>query len=149
MSDPVLDIISVLNKLDMIKGYGETRYGSPYAGGEDLMWDFADVDCTVGIILEELRMLTDTQRMYVELEAKKDEYKKFIEELKEATQALVNEMGVGGHFQDMAGTVYQVDDAKGRYVHFDKFEVKRTRRGEEKSGSLALGKARDLGYEVK
>lgn len=94
-------------------------------------------------------MLTESQKKYIELEKKKEEYKQFIEDLKEATETLVQEMGVGGHFQDGEGTVYYVDEAKGRYVHFDKHEVRRTRRQGEKSGSLSLGDARSFGYEVK
>ena len=94
-------------------------------------------------------MLTETQAKYIELEKKKEEYKLFLEELKETTLKLKEEMGMGGHFQDAEGTVYQVHDALGRFVHFDKIEIKRTRRAGERSGSLALGAARDLGYEVK
>ena len=97
----------------------------------------------------EKRMLSKAQLKYIELEKKKQEYKLFLEEFKEATEALSKEMGLGGHFQDMEGTVYQVHDAEGRFVHFDKFEVKRTRRDGERAGSLSLTKAKDLGYDVK
>jgi len=94
-------------------------------------------------------MLTDTQRKFVELEKKKQEYKAFLEEFKQITEELASQMGVGGHFQDSEGTVYQVHVAEGKFVHFDKYEVKRTRRDGERSGSLSLTKAKDLGYEVK
>lgn len=95
-------------------------------------------------------MLTDTQAKYIELEKKKEDYKKYLEELKEVTEQLVDEMGVGGHFQDTEGTVYLVDEAKGRYVHYDRHEVRRTRRKhlDERSGSLSLGDARGFGYTV-
>jgi len=95
------------------------------------------------------KMLTETQLKYIELEKKKEQYKLYLEELKAVIELLNSEMGTGGHFQDTAGTVYQVADHKGRFVHFDKFEVKRTRRDGERSGSLSLTAARDLGYEVK
>lgn len=94
-------------------------------------------------------MLTDTQAQYVQLEKKKEEYKKYLEELKEVTEQLQKEIGIGGHFQDPEGTVYQVHEAAGRYVYFDKFEIKRTRREGERSGSLSLTAAKELGYEVK
>jgi hypothetical protein len=94
-------------------------------------------------------MLTDTQKRYIELEKKKELYKQFIEELKEVTEELVQEVGLGGHFQDAEGTVYQAAKAVGRFVHFDDYEIKRTRREGERSGSLSLTNARDLGYEVK
>jgi len=93
-------------------------------------------------------MLSSSQMKYIELEKKKDSYKKFLEELKEATQAVVNEVGVGGHFQDADGTVYQVEESDGKFVYFDRFEIKRTRRSGEKSGTLSLTKAKELGYEV-
>ena len=93
-------------------------------------------------------MLTTTQLKYIELEKKKEEYKKFLEELKETTELLANEIGVGGHFQDTEGTVYQVDEINGKFVYFDKLDVKRTRRNGEKAGSLSLIKAKELGYTV-
>ena len=95
-------------------------------------------------------MLTVTQLKYIELEKKKEEYKAYLEELKETVEKLTDEMGIGGHFQDLhTGCVYQVADHKGRFVHFDKHEVKRTRKEGERSGSLSLTAARDLGYDVK
>jgi hypothetical protein len=93
-------------------------------------------------------MLTDTQAKFIELEKKKQEYKEFLEQFKEVVNQLQTEMGLGGHFQDPEGTVYQIFEAEGRFVHYDKFEVKRTRRAGERAGSLSLTKARDLGYEV-
>ena len=60
-------------------------------------------------------MLTDAQKRYVELEKKKDEYKAFIEELKEATTEVINEIGIGGHFQDSEGTVYQTSECDGKF----------------------------------
>lgn len=94
-------------------------------------------------------MLTQTQKKYIELEKKKEQYKLYLEELKATVELLKEEIGVGGHFQDDEGTVYQIAEATGRFVHFDKHEVKRTRREGERSGSLSLTAARDLGYDVK
>ena len=94
-------------------------------------------------------MLSKAQLKYIELEKKKQEYKLFLEEFKEATEALSKEMGLGGHFQDMEGIVYQVFEGTGRFVHFDKFEVKRTKRTGERAGTLSVTKAKDLGYDIK
>ena len=94
-------------------------------------------------------MLTETQAKYIELEKKKEQYKAYLEELKATTEQLQSEMGDGGHFQDGEGTVYQIADHKGKWVHFDKYQIKRTRRQGEKSGSLSLTDAKNLGYEVK
>ena len=94
--------------------------------------------------------LTEAQAKFIELEKKKNEVKKYFEELEKATQALANEIGVGGHFQDSEGTVYQVVIPEGRFVKFDKIGYQRTRRAflDEKKGDLSLTAARELGYIV-
>jgi hypothetical protein len=94
-------------------------------------------------------MLTANQAKYVELEKKKELYKAFLEELKVVTEALVKEVGLGGHFQDSDGTVYIAEETTGKFVYFDRYDIKRTRRIGEKSGSLSLTKAEELGYQVK
>jgi hypothetical protein len=94
-------------------------------------------------------MLTDVQKRFVELDKKKAEYKEFVELLAQATKDLVAEMGIGGHFQDGEGIVYQTADCDGKFVYFDKFEIKRTRRPGERAGSLSMKGAKELGYEVK
>lgn len=85
---------------------------------------------------------------FIELDKKKEEVKKFFEEYKLAVEALVQEIGVGGHFQDADGTVYLVEVPEGKFVAFDKYSVVRTRRSHEKRGDLSLTRARDLGYSV-
>lgn len=93
-------------------------------------------------------MLTEKQKKFVELDKKKAEYKEFIEQYSAAINELVEEMGVDGHFQDVEGTVYQTANCDGKFVYFDKFEVKRTRREGERAGSLSMKKAKELGYGV-
>lgn len=85
---------------------------------------------------------------FIELDKKKEEVKRFFDEYKAAVEAVVNEIGVGGHFQDDEGTVYQTAVPEGRFVAFDRFTVNRTRREGEKRGDLSLTKARELGYDV-
>lgn len=92
--------------------------------------------------------MTEAQKKFILLDKKKVEYKEFMEQFKMAVNDLVDEMGVGGHFQDAEGTVYQTADCEGKFTYFDKFEVKRTRREGERAGSLSLKKAKDLGYGV-
>lgn len=94
-------------------------------------------------------MLTEVQKRFVELEKKKAEYRKFIEEFKEATEDVVDEIGIGGMFQDEDGTVYQMVIPNGKFVYFDHVGYVRTRRGDEKRGDLSLKKAIENGYEVK
>ena len=92
--------------------------------------------------------MSEAQKRFIELEKKKEEIKKYFEELTAATEALAEELGVDGHFQDADGTVYQIVIPEGRYVAFDKIGYKRTRRVGEKKGELSLTKARELGYIV-
>ena len=92
--------------------------------------------------------LTKTQIRFIELDKVKAQYKEILEDYKSTVELLVDEMDLGGHFQDKDGTVYQVNPCDGKFVYFDRFEVKRTRREDEKRGSLSLKAARELGYEV-
>jgi len=94
--------------------------------------------------------LTPAIQKFIELDKKKAEVKKFFDEYKEAIEAVIEEQGLGAHFQDADGTVYQTAIPEGRFVAFDKFTVNRTRRIDldEKKGTLSLSGARELGYEV-
>lgn len=92
--------------------------------------------------------LTKTQNKFVELDKAKAEFKEILEDYKATVEKLVDEMELGGHFQDDEGTVYQVDPCDGKFIYFDRFEVKRTRREGEARGSLSMKKARELGYEI-
>jgi hypothetical protein len=92
--------------------------------------------------------MTETQKKFIELDKKKTEYKLFLEQYKAAVNEVVQEIGVGGHFQDVEGTVYQVAECDGKFVYFDKFDIKRTKREGERAGSLSVKKAQELGYGV-
>jgi hypothetical protein len=94
-------------------------------------------------------MLSENQKRFVELERKKAEIKKFNQDLQDAVKALVDEIGVGGHFQDEEGVVYQIVEPKGTFVSFEKYGYERTRRNDEKAGSLSIVKAVQLGYNLK
>jgi len=93
-------------------------------------------------------MLTDAQKRFVELEKKKQEYRLFFDELKEATQDVANEIGIGGMFQDEDKTVYQIVIPDGKFVHYEKIGYIRTRRVDEKKGDLSLKKAQESGFTV-
>ena len=92
--------------------------------------------------------MTEAQKVFVELDKKKVEYKQFIELYNTAVEQLKEEMGIGGHFQDFQGTVYQVDNCDGKFVYNTPLEIKRTRRDGERAGSLSIKKAVELGYNV-
>lgn len=85
---------------------------------------------------------------FIDLDKDKPRVKEFFDLYSKAVEELAELGKVGFHFQDDEGTVYQVEQATGKFVYFEKFEVKRTRREGEKAGTLSLTKARELGYEV-
>jgi len=93
--------------------------------------------------------MTEAQKRFIELDKKKLEYKQFMEQYAEAVNNLVKEIGIGRHFQDSEGIVYQTSECDGKFVPFYKYEVKRTKREGERAGSLSLKKAEELGYGVK
>lgn len=92
--------------------------------------------------------MTEAQIKFVALEKKKEEVKKFFEELKLAIEAVKAEVGVNGMFQDGEGTVYKVVIPEGKFVTFDKISYVRTRRLDEKRGDLSLKEAEAAGYNV-
>lgn len=92
--------------------------------------------------------MTEAQKRFVDLDKKKAAYKEFLEEYTLAVSALYLEMGIGGHFQDAEGIVYQVEECLGKYQYFDKYEIKRTKREGERAGSLSIKKAGELGYNI-
>ena len=85
---------------------------------------------------------------FIELEKKKAEVKRYFDELSKALEEVVAQIGIGGHFQDAEGTVYQIVVPEGRFVHYEKHGYVRTRREGETRGDLSLTKAKELGYEV-
>ena len=93
--------------------------------------------------------MTEVQARFVEMDKQKEEHKKFFEEYNRVAGELFDEVGEGGHFQDDEGTVYLAEIPSGKFVNFEHKGILRTRRGDEKKGSLALTKAKELGYEVK
>ena len=92
--------------------------------------------------------MTETQAKFVELDKKKAEYKLFLEEYRKSVNEVAAEIGIGGHFVDAEGIVYQVAESDGRFIYNENLVVKRTKREGERAGSLSLKKAQELGYEV-
>jgi hypothetical protein len=92
--------------------------------------------------------MTPAQTKFVSLEKKKDEIKRFFDELNEAVTEVVKEVGVNGYFQDAEGTVYKMVVPEGKFVHFEKLSYVRTRRLDEKRGDLSLKEAEAAGFNV-
>jgi poly-beta-hydroxyalkanoate depolymerase len=92
--------------------------------------------------------LTELHLKLIELDRKKAEVKKFYEDYANALEELTKEFGVGHHFQDDQGIVYQIVEQDGKWVTFDRLAVDRTKRPNEDRGSLSVKKAKELGYSV-
>lgn len=74
--------------------------------------------------------------------------KKFYENLKNATEALAKEIGIGGMFQDEEGTVYQLVEPEGKFVTYEKISYVRTKRFGEARGTLSVKDAESNGFTV-
>lgn len=92
--------------------------------------------------------MTDAQKRFVELERKKEDIKKYFDDLNAACEAVAKEVGVNGYFQDEQGIVYKVVVPEGKFVHFEKISYVRTRRAHEKRGDLSMKEAQDAGFQL-
>lgn len=92
--------------------------------------------------------MTDAQARFVALEKRKEEVKKFFEDLALATEEVSKEVGINGYFQDNEGTVYKVVVPDGKFVHFEKLSYVRTRRAHEKRGDLSMKEAEGAGFAL-
>ena len=89
--------------------------------------------------------MTDAQRKFVELEQKR---KQFLEEFDAALQAVAEETGIGNYFQDSDNVVYKIITPIGRWVKFDSVSYLRTKRADERQGTLSVKEAEEHGFEV-
>ncbi len=90
--------------------------------------------------------MTDAQKRFVELEKRKTEWKTYLDELTEATQAVADEVGIGNYFQDEEATVYKVVVPQGKWVVFPTIGYLRTKREGEERGTLSIKEAREQGF---
>lgn len=85
----------------------------------------------------------------VELSFKRDELKKQYEELNTQLEEVLTTLGVDSFFQDKDGTVYKVVVPKGSFISFKHIDYVRTRRGDEKLGTLSMKEAEALMGSIK
>lgn len=92
--------------------------------------------------------MSPTIQKFLELERKKADWKAYLEELRQATNAVAAEVGIGNYFQDAEGTVYKIVVPEGRFVQFESVGYVRTRRGSEKRGDLSQKEAQEAGFTL-
>lgn len=94
-------------------------------------------------------MLTDEQKEVVRL-SKEVELK--IEELKQLNSKLdeaLTVVGLGSSFQDPTDNiVFEIVIPKGQFTSFRHIGYERTKRSEERAGSLSVKRAKELGFNV-
>lgn len=94
-------------------------------------------------------MLTDQQKKFIEVTKQLEAIKEQRKEIGSQLEELANQIGVGSSFQDPEDkTVFEIVVPEGKYMYFDKIDYNRTRREGERSGSLSLKRAKELGYEL-
>lgn len=94
-------------------------------------------------------MLTDQQKKFIELTKQLETLKEKRKEISSELESLANEIGVNSSFQDPTdNTVFEIVIPDGKYMYFDKIDYVRTRRDGERSGSLSLKRAKELGYNL-
>jgi hypothetical protein len=93
--------------------------------------------------------MTDEQQKFIELTKELEAVKEKRKEIGSQLEELANIIGVGSSFQDPTDkTVFEIVVPDGKYMYFDKIDYVRTRREGERSGSLSLKRAKELGYEL-
>ena len=94
-------------------------------------------------------MVTIVQQKLISLDSKKEEIKRYFEELQEALTEASKEIGVEGFFQDpISGTVFQIVKPDGRFVHYEPLNYLRTKKEGEVRGSLSVKKAEEAGFSI-
>lgn len=96
-----------------------------------------------------MKQVTPEMLKFLELEKRKNEVKKYFEELNAATEAVAKQIGIGGMFQDPTdGTVFKIIEPDGQWVTYSKIGYKRTRRHGEERGDLSLKEAEAAGFNI-
>lgn len=93
--------------------------------------------------------MTDEERAFVELDRGYPAIKKYFDDRKLALEALAKRHGIGHHFQDDQGIVYEVVIPEWKQVPMEHIGINRTRRDGETKGSLSEKRAKELGYTAK
>lgn len=89
---------------------------------------------------------TRAQQLFVLLD---QERKEFLQRFDETLAEVANEVGINGFFQADDGVVYKIVEPAGKYVKFEKISFLRTKRGDEKAGTLSVKEAKEVGgFEV-
>lgn len=90
--------------------------------------------------------MTITQARFVENEKRR---KAFMDEFDDSLKAVALEVGIDEYFQDDDGVVYKIVEPAGRWVKFEKVSYLRTKRDDERQGTLSAKEAKEAGFDAK
>lgn len=94
-------------------------------------------------------MLTDAQQKFLKISTRYEELRAEMKLLKPELNELLSEIGVGSYFQDPSTKlVYKVTEPTGTYIEFSKISYDRTKKEDEKRGSLSKKEAQEAGFEL-
>lgn len=94
------------------------------------------------------RPLTEAQKRLIALDLKKESVDKFYEDLDAAIREVQAEVGTDGFFQAEDGIVYKVIVPAGRYVKYADLAYVRTKRPDERAGTLSVKEAQENGFKI-
>ena len=101
-----------------------------------------------------MSQLTKAQKRLIELDNQKEAIKAYHEEYKTVIAEVAAESMDSNHFhgimfQDpLTSLVYEVVEPDGKYVYFEKLSLNRTKKDDEKRGTLSKKKAEENGFDI-
>lgn len=94
-------------------------------------------------------LLTDAQGKFIELSKRYEALKEEMKQIKPQLHELLGEIGIDNMFQDPeTKLVYKVIKPTGTFISFDEIGYNRTKKAEEKKGTLSKKEAQEAGYEL-
>ena len=91
----------------------------------------------------------NNQEKFLELAKQMEELKAKMKEISPQLVEVMKEMGEGTSFQDPTdNVVYKITIPTGTYVEFKPIAYVRTKRADEKRGTLSKKEAQELGYDL-
>lgn len=95
-------------------------------------------------------MLTDKQKLFIDLVNEYETLKERLKDSRSKLDALALEIGEGTYLQDpSSGVVLKICVPSGTFIEYKRIDYVRTRKAGEDRGSLSLKEAKAAGFEVK
>lgn len=95
------------------------------------------------------QLLTPAQQQFLELSQKYEALKEEMKQIKPELDNLMSTIGVGSYFQDPATRlVYKITEPKGTFVEFSRVGYERTKRDDERRGTLSKKEAQEAGFDL-